>query len=133
MSYITSLYVCHEIIVDSNNNFISEHETNLTHAELISKTFCEQFDRAAEDYLLNIMNNELGNRIALLKAMPSKARNETIISIRITAKPGVRFTSKLRNAVYDFMSSQFSDGWGEGFFGPANIITANDGTRFYID
>lgn len=133
MSYITSLYVCHEIIVDDNNNFISEHKTNLPHAELISKTFCEQFDKAAKDYLLNVMNNELGNRIALLKAMPSKACNETIISIRITAKPGVRFTSKLRNAVYDFISLQFSDGWGEGFFGPVNIITADDGTRFYID
>lgn len=134
MSYITSTYTCHEIIVDSNDNYISDHETNLPHADLISKTFCAEFNKASRDYLLDTMNNELDNKITSLKAQPSKASGtDTVIDIRIIAKPGIRFTAKLRNAVYDFMSVQFSDGWGEGFFGPVNILTANDGTRFYID
>lgn len=31
------------------------------------------------------------------------------------------------------IDAQFSDGWGEGFFGYINIMTAPDGTKFIVE
>lgn len=135
MSQIYSLYTCNEVIVDDNGNFVKDYTENLPHHDQIIKTFCDAFNTSAKDHLLNILNKDVGDKIAAMKAKPyAKAEpGKTIIVVAITAKPNARFTEKLRTQVFDWISTQYSDGWGEGFFGPVNVLTADDGTRFYID
>ena len=138
MSYVISLYDCHEIIVDNNNNFVKEHCKNLPHDQFIKDEFCKQFNKAVHDYLLNIINNECDDKISKIIAKPMDNHKSgkpiaTTVGVYIYGKPYVRFTKKFKEKVFDFMSSQYSDGWGEGFFGPVNIMTAPDGTRLYVD
>lgn len=136
MSRVVSIYKCHEIIVDANNDFVSEHITDLPHSEFIQQEFCKQFNEAVESCLLDIINKECDDKIQRLIAKPMTAKlsdHETAVGVHIYGKPNVRFTTKFRNKVFEFMDAQFSDGWGESFFGPINTLTAPDGTRLYID
>lgn len=55
--------------------------------------------------------------------------------IRITTEtyPGqLRLTQKVRNFLDDYLSSQFCDGWGEGFFYPRSF-EAPDGTKLAVE
>lgn len=136
MSKVISIYKCHEIIVDANNDFISEHFADLPHSEFIQQEFCKQFNNAVERYLLDIMNRECDDKIQRLIAKPitiTLPDHKTAVGIHIYGKSNVRFTKKFRTKVFEFMDAQFADGWGESFFGPINTLTAPDGTRLYID
>ena len=53
MSKVISIYKCHEIIVDANNDFVSEHITDLPHSEFIQQEFCKQFNEAVESYKMH--------------------------------------------------------------------------------
>jgi ribosomal protein S24E len=134
MSKIISIYTCNEIIVDNDDNFISEHDRNLPHADFIVKEMCEQWNKDADDFMLDIMNKEFGNRIQSCYMKPYiDEKDKTSVAVHIVGKPGVRFTVPFKNKIWNFMSAQYSDGWGEGFFGPVNIMIAPDGTRLYVD
>lgn len=136
MSKVISIYKCHEIIVDANNDFVSKHITDLPHSEFIQQEFCKQFNEAVESYLLDIINKECDDKIQRLIAKPMTAKSsdhKTAVGVHIYGKSNVRFTEKFRTKVFDFIDSQFADGWGESFFGPINTMTAPDGTRLYID
>lgn len=134
MSRIYSLYTCHEIVIDNDGNIIAEYKTDLPDSTLIIKQFCDAFNSAAKEYLLNIINKEFNDKILSLKAQEYPNNNhETTINVVITGKPGTRFTEKLRNEIFEWINSQYSDGWGEGFFGLINVMTTDTGTHFYIE
>ena len=85
---------------------------------------------------LDIINKECDDKIQRLIAKPMTAKSsdhKTAVGVHIYGKSNVRFTEKFRTKVFDFIDSQFADGWGESFFGPINTMTAPDGTRLYID
>ncbi len=56
--------------------------------------------------------------------------------IRITIESfprKLRMTSKVRSFLDDYISSQFCDGWGEGFFYPNNVIKTSNGEYLAIE
>ena len=134
MSKILSLYTCHEVQVDDQGDFIKEYETNLPHADIIANEFISDWNKQA-DFMRDLMNKQVAkDRIASCKARRYKAKSpECTIAIEIVTKPGCTFHA-IRDNIYDFISAQFADGWGEGFFGPVNVLSdPNDKTRFYVD
>ena len=134
MSKLLSLYTCHERIIDKNGNEISYHETNLPHAKEIEDAFINSWNDQA-DFMCDLMNKDAAdNRVESCKARHYKGKpEETTIAVEIISKPGKQFRQTIKENIFDFMSAQFSDGWGEGFFGPVNKITAKNGTVFCIE
>lgn len=135
MSKILSLYNCHEIQVDKNNEFVKEYKINLPHADLIANEFIKNWNDQA-DFMCKLMNEQVAkDRIQSCKARRYKKNEpECIVAIEIKTKPGKSFRGGLKYEIWDWMATQFCDGWGEGFFGPINILECKeDGTRFYVD
>lgn len=134
MAVIKSLYTLHEIVVDNNDEFVKEYEVDLPHGDFIVEEMCKAWNADADKFILEFMNNECDNRIESCYMKPFKNNNgESTVAVHIKAKEGKQLTGKIKSAVWDFMDGQYSDGWGEGFFGLINVMTAPDGTRFYVE
>jgi len=135
MAKLTSLYTCHEIVVDKNDDFVKAYETNLPHADFIVKEFIDRWNKDADAFLLKYLNEQVAkDKIESCYAKKFRTTNgECTIAVEIVAKPGVALRSEMKQEIFDWIGSQYSDGWGEGFFGMINIMTAPDGTRLYVD
>lgn len=119
-----------EIALDKNGNIIADYETNLPHHDMITRAAEKSWnDMHMEQYYDGILTDKIES--AVMKCRKSKT-GETEAVINIKAKPGVRLTSKYKNAIVDQTSAQLSDGWGESFFGFVNIMS--DGNeRFCVE
>lgn len=133
MSKLSIVYTLNEVIIDDNNNYIKEYDKNLPHADEIAEVFINEWNKDADEFMLNIINEQVANNfIESCKARRYKKHGaETKVIIEIVTKKGKQFREKFRDNIYDFIESQLIDGWGEGFF---NIYrTAKDGTKYYIE
>ena len=133
MAKLSIIYTLHEIIVDNNGDYIKEYDKNLPHSNEVAEAFINQWNKDADEFMLEIINEQVANNsIESCKARRYKKHEaETKVIIEIVAKKGKQFREKFRNNIYDFMESQFIDGWGEGFFN--KYRTAKDGTKYYIE
>ena len=133
MAKLSIIYTLHEIVVDNNGDYIKEYNKNLPHSNEVAEAFINQWNKDADEFMLEIINEQVANNsIESCKARRYKKHEaETQIIIEIVAKKGKQFREKFRNNIYDFMESQFIDGWGEGFFN--KYRTAKDGTKYYIE
>lgn len=119
-----------EDVLNSENLSIADYDTNLPHADFISEKICDSWNSAnMEQYYDDILKNNIVS--AVMKCVENE-KGELMVNITFTLKRGIRLTDKYRNAIIDQTSAQMSDGWGESFFGYNNIMTAPDGTRFYV-
>ena len=134
MANLLYLYTCHERVVDKNGDTISYYVNDLPHAKEVEDAFIKAWNDQA-DFMCGLMNEQAAdNRVESCKARRYKSKSEeTIIAVEIKAKPGKQFRQKIKENIFDFMGAQYSDGWGEGFFGPINEITAKDGTVFCVE
>lgn len=134
MSKILSIYQFYEVVIDENDDMVASYEANdLPHADFIVKAVCDKWNEDADAFMLDLMNREFKGKIKSCKMKPYKSKDGVCAAVHIEGNPGVQFRSPFKEDVMDFMSAQYSDGWGEGVFGPANIMTAPDGTRFYLE
>ncbi len=131
MAKFLSLYHCIEESYDKNGNFVKEYDTNLPHRKEIIKEFCDQWNKDADAYMLDLVNKECDNRIqsCYMKAYKPKS-GKTTLCVEFVAKSGRQLTTKIRNAICDFMDAQYSDGWGEGMFD--RITKLPDGTSYRV-
>ncbi len=133
MAKLSIIYTLNEVIVDNNGDYIKEYDKNLPHSNEVTEAFINQWNKDADEFMLNIINEQVANNfIESCKARRYKKHGaETKVIIEIVAKQGKQFKEKLGNNIYDLMESQFMDGWGEEFF---NIYrTTKDGTKYYIE
>ena len=131
MSTFMSLYEVNETEYDEHDNFVSDHKTNLPHSKDIVKRFCEQWNKDADSFMLDLVNKECDNRIksCYMRQFNPKG-SKTVLCVDFIAKEGKQLTRKIKDAIMDFMSAQYSDGWGEGMFDKK--ITAPDGKRYSV-
>lgn len=134
MAYLISLLELHEVQVDKDGEYINSFEENLPHKKEIQKEICESWNKDSREFLLDFLNKECDEifNICIMKPVRSNP-NKTVCGIYAFAKPGKKLTRKIRDKFYDFIDAQMCDGWGEGFFGPINIMESLDGSRFYVD
>lgn len=118
-----------EVEIDKNGDFIADYDTNLPHHDIIAKNMEKSWnDMHIERFYDGILTDKIES--AIMKCKRNKGVSEAIISIKM--KPGTRLTQKYRDAIIDQTSAQLSDGWGESFFGPINIMT-DENKRFYAE
>lgn len=119
-----------EGVLNSEGLSIADYDTNLPHADYISKKLCDDWNRMhMEQYYDGILKDNIIS--AVMKCIKNE-KGELVLNITFTFKKGIRVTDKYRNAIIDQTSAQMSDGWGESFFRYNNIMTAPDGTKFYV-
>lgn len=120
----------HEIEIDNDLNVIDDYDFNLPHHDIIAANAEKSWN---EMHMEQFYDGFLKDKVesAKMKCRVNKdGESEGVILIKM--KKGVRLTEKCRNAIVEQTSAQLSDGWGESFFGPINIMT--DGhTRFYVE
>ena len=127
MSQYVCLYTLHERWVDADGDEIDYFERNLPHGDFMIEKMSNAWNDFAPE-MLKIMNHDLHDKIDSTHAVKYHGNPEdSTIKFVVKLKPGVRLSGRFRSEIDDFMDSQFSDGWGEGFFGIP--MTAPDGKR----
>ena len=134
MAKLLSLYTLHERAFDKNGDEVAYYEKNLPHGDQLADAFIKNWNDDA-DFMLGLMNKEVGkDRIASCRARRyEKNSDEVVVAVEIIAKPGKHFRGSMKGDIFEFMDSQFCDGWGEGFFGEVNMMTDSDGVKFCAD
>ena len=131
MSQYAAIYTVNETQLDKDDNIIAEFQKDLPHHDFICEEMCKSWnDSKMEQFFDGILKDKILS--ARMKSGKTED-GESYCLINVIGRPKVRFTQKIREAIYEQISAQMSDGWGEGFFGYANIMTAPDGTRLMVE
>lgn len=127
--YITNLV---ETELDDDNNAICDYETNLPHHDVIIKEICKSWnDMHMEQYYDGCLKDKIHS--AVMSAYRDKNHSDKcMVEITFVLKNGCRLTETCRDAIIDQTNAQFTDGWGESFFGYGNIMT-DGGKRFIVE
>ncbi len=121
--------------LDSSGNIKKEAESKIAdpvyYAGIIN--MIRNFNSA---HLEKYLDDDLKDKInSITMELTNKVDTEEKPFVRITfqAKPfAIRFTQKVKDRLDEYMLSQFTDGWGEGFFYPYSF-TAPDGTIIAVE
>lgn len=130
MSKLYYYYRPIEVEVDVNDEYVREYNGILPHHDFIGKEMCSSWnDAKMEQYFDGILKNNIKS----CKMTFTKMNGNSYAKITIEGMPNYRFSSIRRNEIFDQLDAQMSDGWGEGFFGMINVMTAPDGKKMYVD
>ncbi len=116
-----------ELVLDEiTGDVIEEYVDCLQpHIDEIAKEMCDSFNSAEiEKYL----DDDIKDKIKSIRMSRTRKTDEygrPYFRITYEGNEGVRFTQKLINRLDDYMSGEFSDGWGECFFYPNSFKTKN--------
>lgn len=132
MSMFKVLTNLHETVIDKNGNIQDEFDTNLKHHDQIASEICKSWNEAnMSQYYDGILKDNIVS--CKMTCTQDKTSKESIAVITFVMKPGLRLTKKYKDAIIEQTSAQFSDGWGEGFFGAANIMEDDNGQQFFVE
>ncbi len=131
MSQYRTYFDIMEEQVDDNDDIIKDFKTNLPHHDFICQAMCKSWNNM---HIEQFFDGPLAKKIKSAKMTYSRGpHGESFGHITFVGTPGFRFTQRMKEELDDQVSAQFSDGWGESFFGYINIMTAPDGTRFMVE
>ena len=132
MDKIVYTFEFNEIIVDEENNYVKEYKKNLPHKDYIVKTFCNEWNKASKEFLLELMRDEVSKKIVSCAAKPRHGNSKIKYDAKlvVTTREKDNFTEEEVDEILDYLDAQMADGWGECFF---HKIREVDGTRFFID
>lgn len=126
-NYITNLI---ETEIDEHGSSIHDYETNLPHHDFIIEEICKSWNGMhMEQYYDGCLTGKIES--AVMSAYRDRNNSgKCMVKITFVLKKGYRLTETCRDAIIDQTNAQFTDGWGEGFFGYGNVMT--DGKRRFI-
>lgn len=132
MAKLLSLYTLAESVYNKYGDQIAYYEENLPHGDILANAFIKDWNESADKFMLGLINKEVGkDRIKSIYARRYKKNSpEVTVAVEVVAKEGKQFRGSMKEDIFEYLSSQYCDGWGEGFFGPINMMSADDGTRF---
>lgn len=111
MSKFVVMYRFHEIQETRDGDY--EYKKDLPHAREIVKCAVDDWNKTVKSaYLYTGFDDD----IASIRAYPSRTDTDAMC-IEVCLKPRSRMSEKKRVAIEEAIDAQFSDGWGEGFFG----------------
>jgi hypothetical protein len=118
----------HELVLDRAGDVLEVYDyCHQPHIDEMAKEMCNSFNSAElEKYL----DDDIQGKIKSIRMSRTRKVDEygrPFFRITFEGNEGVRFTQKLIGRLDDYMSGQFSDGWGECFFYP-NSFKTKDGT-----
>lgn len=131
MSKVQVIYSCFETILDEEGHIIQQYEKNLPHHNIIKNEMVKSWNDA---HMEQFFDGELKDKIqSAIMTFRLNKKKESQAVITIETVKDYRLSERRRNMILDQIDAQFSDGWGEGFFGYINIMTAPDGTKFIVE
>ena len=80
-----------------------------------------------EAHLEKHVPDEYKGKVEKIYMEHAKHQGIPYIRINVCFVKGVRVTARVREDFDDYMSAQFTDGWGEGFFYPMPALERADG------
>lgn len=123
---------------DKRGNFIAElsNDGQITEiARTIYAQMCESWNKMDWAETSKYFDEPVKGKV--LKSVAKPCSDGDGICITTTFIEGFRFSEKRRNAFWEEMDAQMSDGWGEGEFGPGNrrefAYTGVEPTYAYIE
>ncbi len=130
MSTFTFITTFSEVELDKDGNIIADYEINLPHHDMITAEAERSWNKMKmEQYYDGILTGKVES--ARMKCRKTKdGISEAVIKIKMNE--GVRLTQKYRDVIVSQTSAQLSDGWGECFFGYANIMTDGE-KKFFVE
>jgi hypothetical protein len=129
MATLTYGITVSEIQLDGDYAIVAEHLSNLPHADRIAKQACESWNAIDFAGILNGVLGASGVESAKMTSFTDGDERLRLV-IKIVAKRGFRLSERRRNAIFDELDAQMTDGWGEGFFGYGNVTDDGNGGLF---
>lgn len=131
MSIYKTRFHVRELNFDDKDNFIGEFETNLPHHDFLCKEMCKSWN---DMHMEHFYDGILKGMLASVTMSYGKDENgKSFGRITFRGKPGFRFSQKVKDEMDEQTTAQFTDGWGESFLYPYNIMTAPDGTKVALE
>ena len=132
MSAFTFVTDVAEVIIDDNMDVIEDYSDNLPHHDIIVKNLCKNWNDAnmLQHYNTPILKDKI--KSCTMYGYRSK-NNKTELRIVFVMNPRVRLTERVKNEIVSLTSAQLTDGWGESYLSPCNIMTDENNTRFYVE
>ena len=119
-----------EVNLAPDGSIIAEYQCSsqvMPHLDEILDAMIKNFNNLNIERYLDIPYRSYISTIQMKKSRKVHTINK-YIEIVYTLTPGAVPSQELYDYLDEFMSAQFSDGWGEGFFYPAYSWVAKDGT-----
>lgn len=113
MSKYVVAYHFHEIQITKDDEYICEYKTNLPHAKEIVEYAVDDWNSVVK---ISYLHTGFDDDIANIRAYPSRTDTDAMC-VEVSLKPGIRMNERKRTEIEEAIDAQFSDGWGEGFFG----------------
>ena len=111
MAYFYSLYTCREFDKDGR-----QYDINLPHGKQIVDHFCHEWNQMVS-MMTDMINKVCDNRIeSCYMRQYDKKSGKTTLAVVFKAKEGKKLTRWIKDEIIDFMSGQWSDGFGECVF-----------------
>ena len=129
MATLTYEITISEVRLDSSGNAIAEYTENLPHQDDIIAAAL----KLDLSHLADVLNARLGQHgVERVRSWASvRSNKQVVMTISVEAAPRFRWSERRRNIVFDELDTQLVDGWGEGFFGYANVMVGENGHRFF--
>ncbi len=110
--------------LDARGNIKRELEKSEPLYKVAMDTMIDSFNGA---HLEKYVPDEYKGKVEKIYMEHAKHGGVPYIRINVRFVKGVRVTARIREDFDDYMSAQFSDGWGEGFFYPMPAVERGDG------
>lgn len=110
--------------MDSHGNINRSLKKGETLYKVAMDTMIDSFNDA---HLEKHVPDEYKGKVEKIYMEHTKHNGIPYIRINVCFVKGVRVTARVREDFDDYMSAQFTDGWGEGFFYPMPAVERADG------
>ena len=131
MSQLHYIIPLRETIIDNDCSAINEFDTDLPHKEMIKEEILKDWNKSN---IFDYMSDKFKEKVHSMSMTVKENKNKRLEAIiHVNTNPGIQMRQALKSMITEELDGQMSDGWGEGFFGYNNIMTAEDGTKFIVE
>lgn len=131
MSQLHYIIPLRETIIDNDWSVIKDFDTDLPHKEMIKEEILKDWNKSN---IFNYMSDKFKEKVHSMSMDVKENKDKRLEAIiHVNTNPGIQMRQALKSMITEELDGQMSDGWGEGFFGYNNIMTAEDGTKFIVE
>lgn len=122
-------YRFHEVELDDKGNEVDFHEGHLPHEAAIVSAAVADWNGSVTPAFVSVSTQA---KVASVRASRGRSEPATMV-VTVRAQDGASFDSSDVARLMDDFDAMFSDGWGEHFFGPGNVMHDARGQAYYAD
>ena len=130
MVKFTISYHFNEVWVDADGNFIRSFDGCLPHGKQIVFDAVRSWNETVQP---SFLHSGYDDDIKSVFAHPSYT-DANAMDVIVELKKGKRWNASKREAIFNAVSIQFCEGWGEGFLGQVNTVEDEEThIRYYVE